>query len=299
MKKIDKIFKLNLKNTILDLVFITIGIVSAGFGLKGFLLPNSFIDGGAMGVSLLIAEKTIIPLAVLVIVVNLPFFLIGIKTVGKTLATKGIISVAGLALCLAFIPYPVITEDKLLISVFGGFFLGIGIGLSIRGGSVIDGTEIMAIYLSKRLGMTIGDIIFVINVIIFSIAAYMLSVEVALYSILTYLSASRTVNFIIDGIEEYTGVTIISDYPEEIRDAIAYELGNGVTIYSGERGFGNNEISQEDKSIKIVYTVVTRLEINKLKAEIETIDPNAFIIMNRIKDTKGGMIKKKSRNVLK
>lgn len=282
-----------LKRRIYDTLLITAGIVSAGFGLKGFLLPNNFIDGGAMGISLLISEETIIPISIIVVLVNLPFFLTGIGPLGKSLVIKGIITVLGLAVCLVVIPYPVITEDKLLISVFGGFFLGIGIGLAIRGGSVIDGTEIMAIVLSKKLGLSIGDIILIINIIIFSVAAYILSVETALYSILTYLSASKTVNFLIDGIEEYTGVTIISEFYEEIRNTITNELGNGVTIYNGERGFQANGNPGGSIALKIVYTVVTRLEINKLKSEIEKIDPNAIIIMHRIKDTKGGMIKKK------
>ncbi len=282
-----------LKKEIIDIIFIGTGIVSAGFGLKGFLLPNNFIDGGAMGISLLISEKTVVPISFLVVIVNLPFFILGMKSVGRSLAIKGTLAVIGLAVCLAVIPYPIITEDKLLISVFGGFFLGVGTGMAIRGGSVIDGTEIMAIVLSKKIGVSIGDIILVINIIIFSVAVYLLSVETALYSILTYLSASKTVDFLIDGIEEYTGVTIISESYSDIRDMIVNDLGNGVTIYNGERGLLPVEGEGQSAALKIVYTVVTRLEINKLKKEIENIDPSAFIIMHRIKDTKGGMIKKK------
>ncbi|MBS4027130.1 MAG: YitT family protein [Ignavibacteriales bacterium] len=174
--------------------------------------------------------------------------------------------------------------------MFGGFFLGAGIGLSVRGGAVIDGTEVLAIFLSRKLGTTIGDIIIAINIVIFGTAAYLLSVEIALYSMVTYLSASKTLDFVIEGIEEYTGVTIISSYSDKIRGMIIEKLGRGVTVYNGKGGFGK---TGEAKDIDIVYTVVTRLELNRLNTEIQKIDSDAFIVMSRIKDTKGGMIKKR------
>jgi uncharacterized membrane-anchored protein YitT (DUF2179 family) len=174
-----------------------------------------------------------------------------------------------------FFPYPHITADKLLVAVFGGFFLGSGIGLAVRGGAVIDGTEVLAINISRKLGMTIGDIILTFNIIIFSFAAWLLSIEIALYSILTYLAASRTVDFIIEGIEEYTGITIISIKYEEIKHMITETMGRGLTIYKGERGFGKRGHSNHE--IKIIYTVITRLEVNKLNTEIEKIDPEAFV----------------------
>lgn len=274
------------------MLLILIGIVSAGFGLKGFLLPNSFIDGGAMGISLLISETTNISLSILIVAINLPFLILGYSQIGKQFAIKSIIAIIALAFVVHIIPYPLITSDKLLIAVFGGFFLGAGIGLAIRGGSVIDGTEVLAIFLSKRTGLTIGDIVFILNIIIFSFGAYILSIEIALYAILTYLAAARTINFIIEGVEEYTGITIISDDSEKIRLMITEELGRGVTIYAGKGGYGKKGDSL--KQIDIIYTVVTRLEIASLKREINKIDSDAFIIMNSIKDTKGGMIKKRS-----
>ena len=274
------------------MLLILIGIVSAGFGLKGFLLPNSFIDGGAMGISLLISETTNISLSILIVAINLPFLILGYSQIGKQFAIKSIIAIIALAFVVHIIPYPLITSDKLLIAVFGGFFLGAGIGLAIRGGSVIDGTEVLAIFLSKRTGLTIGDIVFILNIIIFSFGAYILSIEIALYAILTYLAAARTINFIIEGVEEYTGITIISDDSEKIRLMITEELGRGVTIYAGKGGYGKRGDSL--KEIDIIYTVVTRLEIANLKREINKIDSDAFIIMNSIKDTKGGMIKKRS-----
>ncbi len=284
-------FRINLTHTIKDIVFISLGIVSAGFGLKGFLLPNSFIDGGAMGISLLIAETSGWSLSILIIVVNLPFIILGFSQVGNSFAIKSILAIIGLALIVHLVPYPIITSDKLLVAVFGGFFLGAGIGMAIRGGSVIDGTEVVAIYLSKKTGLTIGDIILIFNIIIFLVGGYILSVEIALYAILTYMVASRTIDYIIEGIEEYTGITIISDYSEEIRLMITEKLGRGVTVYTGKGGYGKR--GSHLKSVDIVYTVTTRLEISKLKNEIAIIDANAFIIMNSIKDTKGGMIKKR------
>lgn len=280
-------FKIILKDTLRDLFLIVLGIISAGFGLNGFLLPNDFLDGGATGISLLISALTDFPLSILILLVNIPFIVFGFKAIGRTFAIKTILAIIGLALAVALIPYPEITDDKLLISVFGGFFLGAGIGLSVRGGAVIDGTELLAIVTSRRSGLSIGDIILIINIIIFSFAAYFLTYEIALYAMLTYLAASKTVDFIIEGIEEYTGVTIISNKADELREMIAYELNTGVTVFKGERGYGKS--GEKNHDLKIIYTVVTRLEISKLKNEAHKIDPNAFIVMTSIKDTIGGM----------
>jgi uncharacterized membrane-anchored protein YitT (DUF2179 family) len=287
-----KLLKVNVTHIIRDAVLILIGIGSAGFGLKGFLLPNLFIDGGAMGISLLISETTGVSLSILIVIINFPFIILGFSQIGKQFALKSILAIIGLALIVHFIPYPLITSDKLLIAVFGGFFLGLGIGMAIRGGAVIDGTEVLAIYLSKITGLTIGDVILVFNIIIFSIGAYILSIEIALYAILTYLAAARTIDFVIEGVEEYTGITIISDKSELIRIMITQKLGRGVTIYTGKGGYG---IETDDlKRINIIYTIVTRLEIARLRREIDKIDADSFIIMSSIKDTKGGMIKKRS-----
>ncbi|WP_124328681.1 YitT family protein [Desulfonema ishimotonii] len=282
----------NIAHIVKDTIFILIGIVLASFGLKGFLLPNSFIDGGAMGISLLISETTGVSLSVLIVAINLPFIVLGYSQIGKQFALKSIIAIIGLALVVHFIPFPLITSDKLLIAVFGGFFLGSGIGMAIRGGTVIDGTEVLAIHLSKKTGLTIGDIILIFNIIIFSFGAYILSIEIALYAILTYLAAAKTINFIIEGVEEYTGITIISEDSEIIRLMITEKLGRGATIYTGKGGYGKR--NETLKQIDVVYTVITRLEITKLRKEIDKIDPKAFIIMNSVKDIKGGMIKRRA-----
>jgi uncharacterized membrane-anchored protein YitT (DUF2179 family) len=283
--------KLLVRSAMIDILLITVGIFSAGFGLKGFLLTNGFIDGGATGISLLIARLQHTSLSVVLLLVNLPFLILGFRVIGKIFAIKAVLSIIGLAIVVALFPFPEVTNDKLLIAVFGGFFLGAGIGLTVRGGAVIDGTEILAISLSRKTGLSIGDIILIINVVIFFFAAYMISIEVALYAMLTYLAASKTVDFILEGIEEYTGVTIISIKADDIREMIAYQLSQGVTVYKGERGFGKTGDKHQD--MKIIYTVLTRLEISRLKSEVKRIDPNAFIVMTSVKDTVGGMTKKR------
>ena len=266
---------------------IILGILVAGFGLKGFLAPNGFIDGGITGVSLLISHITPISVSLTIFVLNLPFIWLARKQVGKIFAMKTFLAILGLSLCLIFVKYPIITSDKLLVSVFGGFLLGAGIGLSVRGGSVIDGTEVLSIYLNKKTGFSMGEIIFVINVIIFSFAAVLLSIEAALYSILIYLIASKTVDFFIQGLEEYIGITIISQKNEEIRKKLVTELGKGATIYKGKTGYSSG------KEIDILFVFVTRLEVVRIKQEILSIDPRAVILEQGIKEVTGGVIKRR------
>lgn len=273
-----------------DFLLITTGIFSAALGFKGFLLTNHFIDGGATGISLLTSILTPIPLPILIICINAPFVLLGYKIIGKAFAVKTTLAIFGLALVVGTVPFPDVTQDNLLVAIFGGFFLGAGIGLSVRGGAVIDGTEVLAIYLSRKFGTTIGDIIIVINILIFSAAAYFLSVEIAMYSMITYLAASKTLDFIIDGIEEYMGITIVSTKSDHIKKLIIEKLGHGVTTYKGQSGYGKNG---ESSNIEIVYTVVTRLELNRLKTEIEKLDARAFLIISSVRDTKGGMVSKR------
>jgi uncharacterized membrane-anchored protein YitT (DUF2179 family) len=283
-------FLINAKRQFKDIILITIGIFSASFGFKGFLLTNHFIDGGATGISLLISAFTEIPFYILIICVNIPFIILAYKVMGKQFAFKTAIAITGLSIVLATVEFPNVTNDNLLVAVFGGFFLGAGIGFAVRGSAVIDGTEVLAIYLSRKFGATIGDIIIVINVVIFGAASYLLGVEIALYSMITYLAASKTLDFVVEGIEEYIGVTIVSSHSEEIRKMIIDKMARGVTVYSGKRGYGNRG---ETNDVEIIYTVITRLEISKLNIEIEKIEPTAFVVMNNVKDIKGGMIKKR------
>ncbi len=273
-----------------SITLIILGSLSAAFGIKGFLVSSHFIDGGVTGVSMLLNNIFGFPVWILLCLLNLPFIIFGHRQLGKTFVIKSIFSILVLSIAIAVIPFPDVTPDKLLTALFGGFFLGAGIGLSVRGGAVIDGTEVLAIFLSRKLRTTIGDIIIIINILIFGVAAYFLSLEIALYSMITYLSASKTLDFIIEGIDEYTRVTIISASNDKMRKMIIEKLGRGVTVYNGKRGYGK---TGEAKEIEIVYTVVTRLELNRLNTEIEKIDPAAFVVTCTVKDTKGGMIKKR------
>jgi len=282
---------IKLRHDLFNGTLVFIGVLLAAFGLKGFLVPNGFIDGGVVGISLLMNNITHVPVSIWLVLLNIPFIYIGAKQIGKVFAISTLFSILTLSIIIYFFDFPIITDDKLLISIFGGFFLGAGIGLAMRGGCVLDGTEIMALYINRKSVLSIGDIILLINVIIFLCAAFVLSIETALYSILTYLSASKTVDFIIQGIEEYTGVTIVSAKSDAIREVITNKLGRGVTIYKGERGFGSS--GYRDKEIDIIFTVVTRLEVSKLKQEVERIDRKAFIVMSAINETKGGIVKRR------
>lgn len=273
-----------------------IGVLSATFGLKSFLLPNKFIDGGITGISMLTSLLSGIPLPVFVVIFNLPFIILAFSNISRELSIKAIIGITCLSLCLLLIPFPILTYDKLLVAVFGGFFLGAGIAFAIRGGGVIDGTEILAVFLSRKLHTTVGDIILIINIFIFSFVAFTLGIETAFYSILTYLSASKTTDFIIEGIEEYIAVIIVSEKAEEIRQTVLFNLGRGATIFCGRKGLSTT--LQENKDIEIIYTVLTRLELPRLAAEIKRIDPNAFVVMHKVKDTIGGYIKKRPQNVI-
>ena len=286
-----RIRRIHIARIVKDTMFISLGVMSAAFGLESFLLPNKFLDGGVVGISLLTNVLTGIPLSYLIVIINLPFIFIAYIQISKTFAVKTLIAIALLAVCLAFFPFPLVTSDKLLISVFGGFFLGLGIGLSIRGGSVIDGTEVLAIYTSRKTALTVGDIILILNIIIFSVAAYLVNVETALYAILTYLVASKTVDFVVHGIEEYTSVMIVSEHSEEVMKAITEKMGRGVTVLRGKGGFGKRGHQKEDYDV--IFSVITRLELQKLKTEVAKIDENAFMVENSVNNIKGGMIKKR------
>jgi uncharacterized membrane-anchored protein YitT (DUF2179 family) len=283
--------RVEISHVIGDSLWILLGVLSASFGLRGFLLPNSFLDGGVMGISLITTELTGISLGILIVAINLPFIIMAFSTINRRFAIKSIIAVVLLAVAVHSVPYPVVTEDKLLVSIFGGFFLGAGIGLAVRGGSVIDGTEVLAVFISRKLPVSIGDVIFFFNILIFGVAAYVFSVEVALYAILTYLMASRTVDYVVAGVEEYIGVTIISEKSEEIRVAIIEKMERACTIYAGKNGYAKK--GEQLKDTDIVYTLITRLELSKLETEIDKIDKKAFLVMHSIKDAKGGMIKKR------
>lgn len=270
---------------------IIVGIFSAGFGLKGFLLSSRFIDGGVTGISMLIAEVTGLPLAVLIFVINIPFVLIGYKQIGLRFALKSGLAILGLALCLFFVTFPDVTPDKLLTAVFGGFFIGAGIGLSIRAGAVLDGTDIAALLVARQSHvLRVGDVILVLNIVIFLAAAFFLGIESALYSILTYVAASKTIDFLIHGVEEYTAITIVSPRSDEIREAITNGLDRGVTVMRGAGGKGSTGTSEGE--ISILYCVVTRLELGGVMDKVLSIDDTAFVTTHPLSNVQGGLIKR-------
>lgn len=264
------------------------GVFSAGFGIDGFLVPANLIDGGVTGVSMLLSRVTGWPLSLLIAVVNLPFIALGYRYLGGIFAARSTVAIAGLASALWLVHFPQVTQDPLLDAIFGGFFLGGGIGLAVRSGAVLDGTEIAALLISRRSGLVkVGDVILAFNVVLFLVAMLVLGVEQALYSILTYVAAARTLDFIIHGIDEYTAMTIMSDKSIEIRQRITGELGRGVTVYRGRGG-----MTGDDR--EILFCVVTRLEIARVRAIIRDLDERAFVIVHPLADVQGGTVRKRS-----
>lgn len=287
------------KNLISEYVQIAIGIVLASVGLKAFLLPNGFLDGGVTGIALLVRTFTNINISYLLILFSIPFLILGYYTVSKRIVIKSIVSIIGLAAFIHFENFGTITEDKLLISIFGGLFLGAGIGIAIRNGSVLDGSEILGVYLNDKFGISIGQIILVFNIILFSIMAYLISVEVALYSILTYIVTAKVTDLTIEGFEDFIGVTIVSKKHEIIEEAIMKELGVGMTLYKGSRGVGNTGRYED---FDIIHTIINRIDIKRMHRIINKINDDAYIVEFDVNNVKGGVLRhyldKKKNKVL-
>jgi uncharacterized membrane-anchored protein YitT (DUF2179 family) len=268
----------------LNALLILGGVFSAGMGLKGFLFSSHFIDGGVTGISMLLAKTTPVPLALWLPIVNVPFVVLGYRQLGRAFALRSVLAIIGLAVLIATVHFPDVTHDALLTAVFGGVFIGAGIGLSVRGGAVLDGTEIAALLIGKRSPvLKVGDVILSFNVVLFLVAMTVLGVEPALYSILTYVSAARTLDFILHGIEEFTAITIMSAAPQPIKDAIIEQMGRTVTVYKARGGK-----SGDDR--EILYCVVTRLEIGRVIRIVEAFDVSAFIIQHPLADVRGGVV---------
>jgi uncharacterized membrane-anchored protein YitT (DUF2179 family) len=280
---------LQLPSWLQDTLYVVIGILFCGFALKSFLVPNSFFDGGVTGISLLLHELYHLNIAYVIVIANIPFIIMGAFQINKTYAVKTVFAIIGLGLCLLYFPYPdKITGDKLLVSIFGGAFMGIGVGLAIRGGCALDGIEVLALYTGKRIAFTVSEIILGINIVIFLIAAIKLGLPNSFYSIITYYTASKTISFVIEGLEEYTGVTIISGQS-------VMTLGRGITIYKGERGFLKDSFDVS-APVDIIFTVVTRLEVRRLRNVVYEIDAKAFVFTSTIKEAAGGVLKKRARH---
>ena len=273
-----------------DIIYLFLGVISASVALKSFLVPNHFLDGGVTGISLLVHEVKHWNLGILLLVLNTPFIILAYFKIGKNFALRSVFTILLIAATLHFVPFPELTHDKLLVAIFGGFFLGIGIGLSMRGGGTFDGMEVLALLTFKKSSFSITEIILAMNVIIFIIAAIFLNVETALYAILTYAIASQITKYVIEGIEAYTGVTIISSNSDEIKKALVLTLNRGITVYKGERGF-MKETFEQSNEVDIIFTIVTRLEVRKLQNIVRAIDPKAFIFTQTVREPQGGIVK--------
>ncbi len=281
----------HLSSLLLDGFAIIVGAFLAAVALKGFLVPNHFFDGGITGISLLIHEITHWNLALLLFILNLPFIVVSYFTVSKMFAYKTMYAAILLGLMMTFGPEYVFTSDKLLVSIFGGVFLGLGVGIVMRAGSALDGIEVLALYTLKRTSFTITEIIMGINILIFSIAAFKFGIETALYSMLTYFCATRTIDYVIEGLQAFLGVTIVSGRSDEIKYLLVESLGRGITIYKGERGYLPGKF-EEHSPCDLIFTVITRLELRKLKNLVHEIDPKAFVFVNSIRETAGGILKR-------
>jgi len=287
--------KIKIHDTVLDYLYILLGILSITFALEGLLVPNQFFDGGITGLSILLHEKYHLDIGIIIVALNIPLILIGYRLIGKKFFIKTLASIIILGLCLSFLHLPPVTDDKLIVSIFGGFFIGLGVGLGMRGGCALDGIEVLAVYTGRKIGFTMSEIILGLNIIIFIIASMFFGLEKAFYSMLTYFVASRTIAYVVDGIQEFTGLTIVSSKSEEIKAFLVLQLEKGITIYKGERGF-MKESFEVSTDTDIIFTVVTRLEVRRLKAAIHEIDHKAFIFSSSIKETAGGVLKRKEEH---
>jgi len=279
---------LNIKN----LIQILVGSGMAVFAMKGFMIPNQFMDGGVTGISILLHEISHIPISIFISVFNLPFIYLGYKRIGKTFAVQTSLAVFLLTLGLIFINIKPVTTDPLLIAIFGGILIGTGVGLVIRSGGVIDGAEVIAVFTRRRIGFSNSEIIMIFNTFIFAGAAFHFGMEKAMYSLITYYAATRATDYIVDGIEQYTAINIISSQQEKIKNLLVNELGKGITVYKGERGYlpGSFDIKTD---CEIIVTIVTRLEINQIQDAVSGIDEKAFVYIQSINEATGGILKAK------
>ena len=290
--KTDKVDWKNVWN-IKNLLHLIIGSGLAVLAMKGFMIPNKFLDGGVTGISILLHEIFHINISILVIALNLVFVYLGYRRIGKTFAVQTSIAVLILATGLLFIDIDPITKQPLLIAIFGGILIGGGVGLVIRGGGVIDGAEVIAVFTRRKVGFSNSEIIMIINCIIFGVAALKFGIETAMYSIITYFTATRATNYVVDGIEEFTAMNIVSAKEEEVKNFLVNDLGKGITVYKGERGYLPDSFETKT-DCEIIVTIVTRLEIKQIHDSIKDIDPKAFIYVNSIKEASGGILKVKA-----
>lgn len=268
-------------------LFMTVGAALVSVGLEIFLVPNKIIDGGIVGISIISSALSGLPLGIFLLLLNLPFLVVGYKQIGKTFAISTLYSVLIMSVGTTLLhPVKPLTIDPLLAAVFGGIILGIGVGLVIRSGGSLDGTEIVAILLSKKSAFSVGEIVMFFNLFILGSAGFVFGWDYAMYSLIAYYIAFKMIDITIEGFDESKSVWIISDNNKEIGDAILQRLGRGVTYLNGEGAFTGG-------SKRVIFCVITRLEEAKMKTIVEELDPSAFLAIGNIHDVKGGRFKKK------
>lgn len=278
-----------LKNALSESFQIAIGVLLASIGLKAFLLPNGFLDGGVTGIAILISQLFNIDISLVLLIVSVPFLLLAWNTLTKKIVFKSFLSITALAVIIHFENFTSVTDDKLLIAIFGGLFLGSGIGVAIKNGAVLDGSEILGLFVNSRFGISIGKVVLLFNIILFSITAVLVSVEVSMYSILTFLVTAKVIDLMIEGFEDYVGLMIVSEKASEIETGLINEIGVGITMYKGSKGYGRRG-TQEQK--EIIHTVINRIDINRTYSFVDRIDEQAFIIEFDVNNVKGGILKK-------
>jgi uncharacterized membrane-anchored protein YitT (DUF2179 family) len=268
--------------------FLTTGSLLAAAGLEFFLIPNSVIDGGIIGISILTSYLTNLPIGLFIVGLNLPFLLLAYNYIGLTFVISTVYSVTALAFFTTlFHPIPGITGDLLLASVFGGIVLGIGVGIVLRFAGSLDGTEILALIYGPKLGFTVGEVVMFFNIFIMSSAGLVFGWDRAMYSLLTYFVAYKTIDIVVEGLKESKSAMIISDNSGEISISIMNRLGRPVTLFYGKGGYSHDEK-------EILYCVINRLEVAKLKKIVSEIDPMAFLAIEEVNDVMGGRFSKRA-----
>lgn len=269
-------------------LMIFLGAIIAAIGLELFLIPNNVIDGGVVGVSIMLSSITGMSLGIFLVVINVPFIYFGYKQIGKNFAIATLIAIAFLAVWSAvFEPMPKVTDDSFLAAIFGGIIDGLGVGLIIRAGGSLDGTEIVAIIMDKRSVFSVGEVVMFINLFILSSAGLLYGWDKAMYSLVAYFVIAKMIDVVIKGLDESYAVMIVTNEHDEITSALNDRLGRGVTLLHGAGGYTG-------ESKEVLYCVVTRLEVDKLKEIVLEKDQNAFVTINAVHDIVGGRFKKKS-----
>ncbi len=285
-KKIKKYTNEVFYKVIIRYIIITLGAIIAGFALEGFLIPNKIIDGGVIGISIMTSYITKFNLGIILILFNLPFLYHALQKMGKKFILNVLYGVSILALSVNLFHGSAVTHDSLLSTVFGGMILGIGVGLILRNNGALDGTEILALRMSKKIWFSVGEIIMFFNMFIYTAAGFLYGWDSAMYSILTYFITYRVIDVVMEGVNNSKSALIISDKAKDIGDAIIKELDISVTYQKGKGGYSGQEKT-------LTYCVVSRLEISKMKNLIRSIDPEAFLVIQDVHEVEGIRIKKK------